>query len=931
MEPNIFFTLTDNTPSTIPVSGGLVASFVGSTDGRTVNVNATDGSAAVGLSAGTELNLQGLNAADASITLDGTTVIISDASGTEVARIAAASTTDSTVRFADGGADITVDGTTVDVGGTDLPADGSAVDGDSIAVSGDGAPPLPGDVGVPTVSVSSPATVSEGSTASFTVTLSEASTEDTTVDYAISLDGGATSADHGTPQLDGSDAGLTGTVTIPAGSLTQALTIPFASDNETPEEGEAVSVTLSNPSDGVELGTASTTSAIGDVFPFSLSQGIEEVEEGDQVTYTLAAASPVVEDTVVAFSVVPGDAGADNQGTNETNLNDFDQGSFNPSKVTISKGETEAEFTLTTQTDSITELPEDFTLQAEVNGQTVTIETTLLDGSGFTLTNNNDAFSGDANDDVFTSGLGTLDNGDILEGLGGNDVLNARLSGVTRNPTMDSVDTVNIDARASTAEIDLQNASGTTSGSVTGSSDAKISAAGTDFTTFTVKGNNQDGAYDSTATLEYVDDAFTGSEDEVTIIAEMLSGATINLGQAASTGTNNLEVLNIQSNGSAANTFSFNNSGTVALDAINKTVLTGDADATITTQNANFDLNAAKIDATGHDGVLDIITDDTTAIDASNINGLDELTLTGTYNAAITSLEEGADVEATAATTLIDIQQRGADIAGSLNDTVNVTLNPGADATQTKIRIDDVETVSLTSTSSATDPTTVTNTITDFEGDALGTLNVSGPSDVTFTNALSDQVDVINASGLTGAISANVLTNNTAAVAFTGGAGGDTFTASTFADALVGGEGGDSLTGDQGADIYTLGAGGDDVIIGAADESGVADNARDLITDFTLNEDDLDISAGGGTNQHNAVSVETDAMGNVAAATIELIRGNFSDSTDPTASAFTVATDGSDVLVRFEFAGANAAADVEVGLLGLGANIGDIDIDDFVV
>lgn len=782
----------------------------------------------------------------------------------------------------------------------------------------------------PEFSVTDNGPVTEGNTATFTVSLSEVASEATTVDYAVGLAGGAAAADHGDITVDGSvDNSGSGTLSFAAGETSKTITIPVLQDLETPEDGEGISVTLSNPTGGADLGTASATADITNEFPYVLTQGQDSVEEGDSVTYTLTTVQPVSEETTVAFSVVPGDTEADDQGTNDTNLNDFDQGSFNPSEVTIAAGESTAEFTLTTQTDTITELPEDYTLQAEVNGETVTIETTLLDGSGFTLTGNNDSFSGDGNDDVFTSGLGTLDDADILEGLGGDDVLNARMSGVARTPTMDSVDTINIDARADTAEIGLDNASGTTAGSITGSSKGTISAADSGFTSFMVKGNDQDGAYDATATLEFVTDVFTGSEDELTLSVDNVSGATIVVGAAGSSGSNDLETFNVQSNGSSANSFTFTNGGTAALDAIDETVITGDADLTMTTAVANFDLDGATIDASGHNGDLDIVTDDTTAIDASDINGVDELTLTGDYNATISNLEDGAAVEVTADTTSVTIDQRGADVAGSLNDTLDVTLNPGADATQTVLTIDDVETVNLTSTTSADDPTTVTNTITDFAADALGTLNISGDAAVTFTNALTDQVDVIDANGLSAAVSGSVLDNNTAAVAFTGGTGDDTFTGSTFDDALTGGEGDDTLTGDQGADLYTLGAGSDDVVIGAADESGVANNARDLITDFALNEDEIDLSASGGT--HTAVSVETAINDPVAAATIELVRGDFSSETDPSVSAFSVDAEGDDVLASLKFDASNATADVQIGLLGLGSQINDIDLDDFII
>ena len=289
----------------------------------------------------------------------------------------------------------------------------------------------------PEFSVSDNGPVEEGNTAEFTVELSDPQGTQTTVDYAISRDGGASADDHDQPTVGGSNTGLTGTLNFAAGETSKTIEVPFLLDNETPESGEAISVSLSNASgNNTSVGANGSASAeITNVDPFTLAPQGDTVREGNAITYTLNTAVAVGAVTDVDFQVVPGDAQAADQGTNDTNLNDFSQGAFNPSTVTIAQGDSQAQFTLSTQNEGLTELPEDFQLEATINGETRTVTTTLLDGSGqgdtFTLTENVDDFTGTPEDDLFTAVLGdtsagelrTLNNGDILDGGDGRDIL----------------------------------------------------------------------------------------------------------------------------------------------------------------------------------------------------------------------------------------------------------------------------------------------------------------------------------------------------------------------------------------------------------------------------------------------------------------------------------------------------------------------------
>ena len=114
---------------------------------------------------------------------------------------------------------------------------------------------------------------------------------------------------------------------------------------------------------------------------YALSASSSSVTEGSTTTYTVTASAPVVTDTVVTFTVTPGDPNAADQGTSTTNLNDFAAGTFNPSSVTIPAGSTTATFDLATLNDNKTELPESYVVTAVVGTTTLTSTGSLLDGT----------------------------------------------------------------------------------------------------------------------------------------------------------------------------------------------------------------------------------------------------------------------------------------------------------------------------------------------------------------------------------------------------------------------------------------------------------------------------------------------------------------------------------------------------------------------
>jgi len=712
-------------------------------------------------------------------------------------------------------------------------------------------------------------------------------------------------------------------VTVP--SLNQNLNLRLTDGNVTLSQTGAQEFTLTNPTDSNDtatIGTESTGLTVGlgnrpDPNNFELTPQDASVKEGESITYTLTTNVAVNSATDVNFSVIPGDANAPDQGTNNTNLNDFQQGAFNPSTVTIAQGDKQAEFTLNTSNEGLTELPEEFDVQAEVNGETVTVDTTLLDGSGFQLTTGDDSFTGNSNDDVLTAGLGTLNSGDILEGLGGNDTLNARISsdigdGDPTNgngPTLDSVDNVNINSRGSVSNIlDFDSATGLSQLTVTGPSGLNSTGLTNALTTVGISGNNTDGAFDSLVGLEFEDDQLTGNDDSLTLELDNVSDANLELGAQATTGTNTLETLNIASNGSATNSLTLDLTAAgfpdSALQAagnnVGEFVITGDADLDITGVIGEFD----EVDASGATGNISLtfpaVTDPN--FNASNVTGVDRFSFGTTGNTVqLDNLEDNVTIELTGNNpddVTANIQD--ADVPNTSN-TLNLVLDNAADDTAVtpgNLTSLGLETLNIESTGTSSN----TNTIGTFANVTnLDTANIAGDSDLNIadTGNLGDEF-AIDASNFSGDlfVSANANTGN--GVALTGGSGNDT---------LIGADGlSDSLTGNGGNDTFGF-------LTETA--SDVDNDAVDIITGFSVSDDTLDFDTSTSANNTDPMMDDNDTTDDaqvVADATDSFSNGvvtgqlatDISDDADLDAAVATIEGDGNvadNDVGAFEFGG----------------------------
>ncbi|EIC22961.1 hypothetical protein Thi970DRAFT_00604, partial [Thiorhodovibrio frisius] len=126
-----FYTLIDDTPTEFFVSVGLDAGVLGKTAGKTINI--TDGAAALGLSAGTSVNIEG-NSGEFLLERNGTTLEVVDSQGMIVTSINGSPTQTATLRFSDGATTLVIENGNMAVGGQVIVADGDHVGGDTLAL-----------------------------------------------------------------------------------------------------------------------------------------------------------------------------------------------------------------------------------------------------------------------------------------------------------------------------------------------------------------------------------------------------------------------------------------------------------------------------------------------------------------------------------------------------------------------------------------------------------------------------------------------------------------------------------------------------------------------------------------------------------------------------------------------------------------------------
>jgi len=239
-------------------------------------------------------------------------------------------------------------------------------------------------------------TVTEGTSATFTATLSAASGQQVTVNYATS-DGTATTAG-----LDYTSA--SGTFTFAAGEITKTVSVT-TNDDALDEAAETYTVTLSNPSITATISDATGTGTLNDnnaAPTVTLSLADSPLAENAGVATATATLSAVSGQTVTVDLAFSGTA---------TNTTDY---TLSASSITINKGATTGTLTVTGVNDLVDEANETVVMDIDsvTNGtesgtQQVSASITDDDTSAVTLTQTDGsttATEGGPSPDTYTRG-----------------------------------------------------------------------------------------------------------------------------------------------------------------------------------------------------------------------------------------------------------------------------------------------------------------------------------------------------------------------------------------------------------------------------------------------------------------------------------------------------------------------------------------------
>ncbi|MDR5900459.1 calcium-binding protein [Halomonas vilamensis] len=568
--------------------------MLGNTSGKTINLES--GASVVGLDAGTaDVNLVGIASTDVTVVRNGTTLEIRNADGDVLVSVAAGTDATTELSFSDGSATMAVSGSDLTFGGQTL-ADGDEVAGADVTVTGEGSGADEGQ----TFSLTADSTaVNEGGTATFTLDTTNVA-EGTEVAYTIS----------GVDAADVVGGSLTGTTTVGADG-TATIDVALAEDASTDEGAETLTLALDNGQATADVTVNDTSVAT----TFELTAASQTVEEGNALTFTVTANQAVDADTDVTFTLVPGDGTAVNAGTNDTNTNDFGTGSFNPQTVTIPAGSTEVTFDVTPQADGVSELPEDFVVRAEVDGEVVgEVTATAQDASGanagqtYTLTTGVDSLTGTAGSDTFVGaddgGVTTTSNlGDEIDGAAGTDTVKITTDQAAANiPSLTNIEklhlvkagatdhqSVNAAAIAGLKTLELEGGETNATGQVTatmGAGQSLILDSITDGDATGDAGNNGDVLVASSAAVTSVDVTVDGASAQ-TDVADFTAGNDLDLDiTGANVATANLTAVGI-------NNISLANAGT-SLETLN---VAGEGSVVVQNQ-----LSLESVDASANTG-----------------------------------------------------------------------------------------------------------------------------------------------------------------------------------------------------------------------------------------------------------------------------------------------------------------------------------------
>jgi len=510
---------------------------------------------------------------------------------------------------------------------------------------------------------------------------------------------------------------------------------------------------------------------------------------------------------------------------------------------------------------------------------TTTDTTTTVGGGTFDLTPLVDIASGTqalngslASTFRFTDGnetingmTATMEAGDTL--LDGSttdaDVLNVTVTGAT-TITTSNIETVNLSYAVAGADFTGAN-TGTTAYNISGSVAGALSTPASGATIAL-------DSYGRVLTVEGVVLTGTTAAGSAETISVALSGATHGSTAASQTGVNidgtgndNLEVLNIASNGSAANTFtlSVNNSETIG-----SIVTSGAADLTIRAAEGLVD--GKTIDATGSTGAVNLSFDTASNIvtNVANFSGIDAImfrdTDTTAADATLNSVSSDQNVVVQNSVGTLTVAAVGATYSNQIAG-ADLELNGSsatAGVTVTTYAAQNIADLDLVSTGLASSTaTTAANTITNLDGD-FTTIDITGDTSLAISDLDIEAVETastttaravtVDASAMTGNAFVDITASGDAKVSYTmvGTDNADTLVANASGSSLTGGAGKDTLTGGHGVDVINGGDGVDHIDIS---------NGLDTVTGGAGN-DTFDFDTTGSAAVVHVVSVDVEAV-----------------------------------------------------------------------
>ncbi|SIO14891.1 hypothetical protein SAMN05443662_1563, partial [Sulfurivirga caldicuralii] len=381
----------------------------------------------------------------------------------------------------------------------------------------------------------------------------------------------------------------------------------------------------------------------------------------------------------------------------------------------------------------------------------------------------------------------------------------------------------------------------------------------------------------------------TGDGDDtlsILVDANGLTGVTVTADAGAGD-----DVVDIDTTGAVAVDFTAGagNDRVVLGDALTAgaTVDGGDGEDTIAVVSANVGTDHS--DVISNFEVLEVTDALAHDLDVANFDDIQNVVLAAGSGAfAISGINSNATVTYGADNT-------GKSTLTGTADVINIVLNADDSADFDEIEAANVETVNLESTTTAADPTTVTNTV-GLTIAAAETLNVTGDAKLEIDTALTS-VETVAAADFDAGLTVNLTGNaNDATVTVgdgdndvIGGDGADTITVGDGNDAIDGGTGDDTIVagngsndiiGGAGADTITVGDGDNTIDGGAGDDTIVAGNgSNDIIggagaDTITVGDGDNTIDGGAGDDTIVAGNGSNDIIGGAGADTITVGDGD---------------------------------------------------------